>query len=284
MPTAKTITINGITIAYDDEGDPAAPAVVLVHGHPFDRTMWRPQVERLRAEGLRVIAPDLRGYGGSAVVPGITPLSGFASDIAALMDHLGMERALLAGLSMGGQIVMEFHRSFPARVLGMVLADTTAQAETPEGRRAREEMAERLLREGMDGYADEVIAKMVSPANIQRLPEVAEHVLGMMRRTSPEGAAAALRGRAIRPDYLGSLSQADVPVLIVVGDEDEYTPISEARLMHDAIPGSRLVVIEGAAHMPNLERPTEFNAALTAHATTATGSGVIELRGGGIGC
>ncbi|WP_433188579.1 alpha/beta fold hydrolase [Actinoallomurus sp. CA-150999] len=250
-----------VTIEYDDHrSDGASPPLVLVHGHPFDRSMWTPQVEHI--DTRRVIVPDLRGYGRSTVVPGKTPFQAFAEDIAGLLDHLGVEEIVLGGLSMGGQIVMEFHRLFPERLRGLLLADTTPQAENEESGRARNAMADRLVREGMGGYADEVLPKMVAPANIRRFPAVAEHVLGMMRGAPPEGAAAAQRGRAERPDYVASLARVRVPTLIVVGSDDEFTPIADARLMHEVIPGSTLVVIEGTAHMPNLERPAEFNEAL----------------------
>ncbi|MET0134281.1 MAG: alpha/beta fold hydrolase [Kibdelosporangium sp.] len=241
-------------IAYDDSG--TGQAVVLVHGHPFDRTMWRPQAE-LFSRTHRVITPDLRGYGESPVVPGKTTLDVFAQDIAGLLDRLGVGRIVLGGLSMGGQIVMEFHRLFPDRIRGLMLADTFPGADTPAGHKARNDMADRILREGIEGYADEVIWKMVAPYN----KHAADHVLGMMRNTSAEGAAAALRGRADRPDYTETLREIAVPTLVVVGRDDEYTPVSDAQRMHDLIPGSRLVVIEGAAHMPNLERVTEFNEA-----------------------
>ncbi|GAA1270296.1 alpha/beta fold hydrolase [Sphaerisporangium rubeum] len=259
-----TFITGQIAIAYDDHNpEGTGPPLMLVHGHPFDRSMWAPQVEHLGRDGRRVIVPDLRGYGRSSVVPGKTPLQTFAQDIAALLDHLDVAEVVLGGLSMGGQIVMEFHRLFPDRLRGLVLAATAPQAETEEGRRIRNATADRLLREGLDGYAEEVLAKMVAPASIRRSSAVAEHVIGMMRRTPPEGAAAALRGRAERPDYLASLSRVRVPTLIVVGSDDEFTPIGDARLMHEVIPGSALVVIEDTAHMPNLERPAEFNAALS---------------------
>lgn len=239
-------------IAYDDKG--TGDAIVLVHGHPFDRTMWSPQLDRF-SQTHRVIVPDLRGYGESPVVPGKTTLDIFAKDIAGLLDRLNIAKVVIGGLSMGGQIVMEFHRLFQHRISGMLLADTFPGAETPEGHRARNEMADRVLREGMGPYADEVIWKMVAPYN----KHAADHVLRMMRQTSPEGAAAALRGRADRPDYVDMLPRITVPTLIVVGRDDEYTPVSEAQRMHDLIPGSTLVVIDGAAHMPNLERPAEFD-------------------------
>ncbi|GGN65676.1 alpha/beta hydrolase [Streptomyces albiflavescens] len=249
-------------LAYEDQGgaDSTAPSLVLIHGHPFDHTMWAPQIAAFSA-GRRVIAPDLRGYGASPVTPGVTPLSTFAEDIAALLDELGVTEFVVAGLSMGGQIAMECYRQFPERIRGLVLADTFPAAETPEGKKTRNEMADRLLREGMRGYADEVLHKMVAPYADAR---VAAHVHRMMTSTPPEGAAAALRGRAERPDYRGLLTRVTVPALVVVGADDEYTPVSDARAMHTALPDSTLHVIDSAAHMPNLERAEEFNEVLAA--------------------
>jgi pimeloyl-ACP methyl ester carboxylesterase len=252
-----TAIIGDITIGYDDEG--TGDALVLVHGHPFDRSMWGPQVERFSRAGWRVIAPDLRGYGESTVVPGKTTLDVFARDIAGLLDRLGVERFVLGGLSMGGQIVLECHRLFAHRLRGLVLADTSAPADSEEMREWRRATAERLLREGMGPYAAEVLHKMVSRG---APPEVIMQVLGMMRGTDPEGAAAALRGRAERPDYVAMLAEVAVPALVVVGAADEFTPVADARQMSDAIPDAALVVVEGAAHMPNLERPADFDEAL----------------------
>ncbi|GGW18086.1 alpha/beta hydrolase [Streptomyces capoamus] len=249
-------------LAFEDKdpGPTSRVPLVLVHGHPFDRTMWQPQLAAFAA-GRRVIAPDLRGYGASPVTPGTVPLSRHAQDIADLLDHLGVDTFALAGLSMGGQIVMECHRLLGDRIRGLVLADTFPAAETPQGRRDRAAMAERLLAEGMRGYADEVLDKMVAP---YADPEVKAHVHRMMTATSPEGAAAALRGRAERPDYRDLLTRVTVPALVVVGADDTYTPVSDAEAMHAALPDSTLHVIEGAAHLPNLERPEEFNRALAA--------------------
>lgn len=242
-------------LRHDDEG--SGPALLLVHGHPFDRTMWRPQLAHFSATH-RVLAPDLRGYGETPVSESKTAMHTFATDLVELLDQLPADRCFLGGLSMGGQIAMEFARLFPDRLDGLLLAATSPVAESPAGRRNRTETAERLLREGMHGYADEVLRKMVAP----RSSEVDDHVLGMMRSAPPEGAAAALRGRAERPDYVESLRAIRVPTLVVVGSQDEFTPIADAELIHRTVPGSELVVIEGAAHLPNLERPAEFNAAL----------------------
>ncbi|MFI6683113.1 alpha/beta fold hydrolase [Streptomyces sp. NPDC050485] len=241
---------------YTDEG--TGDALLLVHGHPFDRTMWAPQIAEF-SRTHRVVAPDLRGYGSAPVVPGTTPLSAFAEDVRALADALGIERFTLGGLSMGGQIVMECYRLFPERISGLILADTFPAAETSEGKAARNAMADRLLREGMKGYADEVLDKMVAPYADE---SVRTHVHRMMTSTPPEGAAAALRGRAERPDYQALLTTISVPTLVVVGRDDTYTPVADAEAMHEAIPGSTLTVVESAAHLPNLERPGAFNTAL----------------------
>ncbi|MFH9658331.1 alpha/beta fold hydrolase [Streptomyces sp. NPDC017248] len=247
-------------LAYADKGleNSARVPLVLVHGHPFDHTMWHPQLAEFSA-GRRVIAPDLRGYGASPVTPGSVPLSRHAEDLAGLLDHLGVDSFVLAGLSMGGQIVMECHDRLGDRIRGLVLADTFPAAETPEGRRLRDAMADRLLAEGMRGYADEVLEKMVAP---YADPEVKAHVHHMMTATSPAGAAAALRGRAERPDYRALLTRVTVPALVLVGADDTYTPVADAEAMHAALPDSVLHVVDGAAHLPNLERPAEFNRAL----------------------
>jgi 3-oxoadipate enol-lactonase len=239
--------------------------LVLVHGHPFDHTMWNPQRDAF-APSRRVIAPDLRGYGASPQGPEITDFEQFAQDIGSLLDELEVEQCVLAGLSMGGQIVMDCYRQFPDRIRGLVLADTFPAAETPEGVRTRHAMADRLLHEGMRGYADEVLDKMVAP---YAAAEVKSHVHRMMTATSPKAAAAALRARAARPDYRDLLTRVTVPALVVVGTDDEYTPVSDAEAMHTALPDSTLLVVEGAAHMPNLERPAEFNEALGAFLTRA---------------
>ncbi|MGW7539984.1 alpha/beta fold hydrolase [Streptomyces sp. NPDC054770] len=247
-------------LAYDTN-DPQSThtPLLLIHGHPFDRTMWHPQQTAFAAT-RRVIAPDLRGYGASPVIPGITLLSRFAADLEELLDALDVPACVLVGLSMGGQIAMEcYDRLGPERVRGLVLADTFAAPETPEGRRSRNAMADRLLREGMRGYADEVLEKMVAPhAN----PDVKAHVHRMMTATDPEGAAAALRGRAERPDYRPLLTKVTVPALVLVGAADAYTPVSDAETLHTLLPDATLRIIDQASHLPNLERPEEFNRAL----------------------
>lgn|SRR5262245_2732051 len=252
----RIANIRGIAIAYEDNGQ--GIPLVFVHGHPFNHSMWRDQI-RAFGRHYHVITPDLRGYGESTVVPGRTTLEDFARDIAQLLEQLNVTKIVLCGLSMGGQIVFEFYRLFPEQVRALILADTFAQLDTEEVKQARYIIAERLMDEGMHEYADEVLSKMIAPSTIKERPEIAAHVLSMMLATSPAGAAAALRGRAERQDYTPLLLEITVPTLIIVGSNDEFTPVSTAEFMHDRIPNSRLAVIDGAGHMPNLERPAEFN-------------------------
>ncbi len=252
-------SLHGITLAYDEYG--SGTPFVLVHGHPFNRSMWHDQVAELSAS-YRLIMPDLRGYGESDVVPGKTTLEDFASDLAALLDELGLRRILLGGLSMGGQIVFEFYRQYPERVLALLLADTQPQADSEEARALRYANAQRIVEQGIQEYGEEMLPGLLSPETRATQPEVVEKVRQMILHTPPEGAAAALRGRAERRDYTPLLREISVPTLVVVGSEDTFTPISDAELMQRGIAGSQLAILAGVGHMPNMERPDEFNTVL----------------------
>jgi pimeloyl-ACP methyl ester carboxylesterase len=237
--------------------------VLLIHGHPFDHTMWDAQAVPLRSAGHPVLTPDLRGYGVAPVPAGpVTLFSAFVADLIALLDAEGITRAVVGGVSMGGQIAMEFHRLHPERVAGLVLADTSPLPETDEGRAFRRALADRLIAEGMAGYAAENLDKMITPEHVKSMPEVAAHVRRMMLATDPAGAAAALRGRAERPDHRPSLAAATVPALVLVGAEDVFTPVDQAELIRDLIPDSSLVVIDDAGHLPGMEQPEAFTKAL----------------------
>jgi pimeloyl-ACP methyl ester carboxylesterase len=209
-----------------------------------------------------VVAPDLRGLGETPLGEVALTMDEMAEDVVALLDALNVERVVLGGLSMGGYVAFEFFRRFRGRVRALVLADTRPQADTDEGRRTREETAQRALRDGMKPIADSMLPKLLSAATINGKPNVVERVRAMILGTKPEAAAAALRAMAVRRDQTELLSSIDVPTLIVVGGEDAITPPSDAEEMVAKIKGSRLVRIEGAGHLSNVERPEEFNRAL----------------------
>jgi 3-oxoadipate enol-lactonase len=251
--------VRGVELAYDVKGT-GAP-VVLLHGYPFNRSMWREQTEAL-AESYRVITPDLRGLGESEGTQDAAAMIEMARDTAALLDHLQIDRVVLGGLSMGGYVALAFVRRFPLRVRALVLADTRPQADTEEARRAREEQAVKILEEGMSAVADDFLKKALAPQTLKEQPEIVARVREMILSTNPVGAAAALRGMAERSDQTNFLPNILAPTLILVGSEDKLTPPRDAELMRREIRGSRLEVIEGAAHVSNIERPAAFNRAL----------------------
>ena len=253
------VHVRGIEVAYDEAG--SGPAVVLLHGYPFNRSMWGHQVEALMPK-YHVIAPDLRGHGETAVMVGPATMDEMARDVAALMETLGVSRAAVCGLSMGGYAALSFYRLFPLRVRTLVLADTHAQADTDEARETREQQAQKALKEGMKGIVQEMLPKLLSPETFARRPDVVARVREMMLKTKPEGAASALRGMAQRHDQTSFLTRIIAPTLVIVGRDDKITPVQEAERMHREIGGSRLEAIEGAGHVSNLEQPEQFNRAL----------------------
>jgi len=250
------IRVDDIQLAYTDPG--MGQPVVLLHGYPFNRTLWTEQVSAL-SNSYRVITPDLRGLGESDATTGAATMNRMAQDVAALLDHLEISRAVIGGLSMGGYVALAFYKQFPSRVRALVLADTRAQADTEEGKQTRFQQAEKALAEGMAGNADSMLPKLLTPETVSKRPEVVKRVRDMMLKTKPEGAAGALLGMAERDDQTPLLAQVTCPALILVGREDPITPVPDSEKMNRGIAGSRLVVIENAAHVSNLERTEQFN-------------------------
>ena len=254
-----TTRIDDIQLVYDDVG--TGPAVVLIHGYPFNRSLWNEQVEALSGN-YRVVTPDLRGFGESDASEGPATMNRMAQDVAKLMDQLGIDRAVIGGLSMGGYVALAFVKQFPLRVEALVLADTRAQADTEEGKQTRHQQAEKALSEGMAGIADGMLPKLLTPETVSKRPEVVKRVRDMMLKTKPQGAASALLGMAEREDQSEFISTIDVPTMIVVGREDAITPLADSETMHSKIPHSHLVVLDNAGHVSNLEQTEHFNYAL----------------------
>ena len=251
--------VRGIELAYEASG--AGSPLVLLHGFPFNRTLWREQVETL-AERYRVITIDLRGHGETTATRDPATMEEMAEDVAALLDELGIARVVLGGLSMGGYVALAFYRLFPERVRALILADTRPQADADAARLTREETATRTLDEGMHTIADAMLLKLLAPSTQAERPGIVERVREMIVNTDPQGAASALRGMAVRRDQTELLREINCPTLIVVGSLDLITPPADAEIIHRGIRGSRLEVITGAGHVSNVERPAEFNHAL----------------------
>lgn len=253
-------TVRGVKIGYDDVG--TGMPVVFVHAFPMNRTMWRQQVEAVRGQ-WRAIAVDLRGFGESEMGDEPFTMDACADDVMALLDHLQIqEPVVLVGLSMGGYVAFGCVRRHAHRLRGLVLADTRAEPDTEEGRAGRYELAGKVEAEGVGPVIEGMLPRLVSDTTRSRRPQVVSELRALMEAARPRTVAAALRALAERPDSRPDLARIAVPTLVVVGEEDVITPPDAARAMHGAIPGSRLEIIPGVGHMPNLEAPDAFNTAL----------------------
>jgi 3-oxoadipate enol-lactonase len=245
-----------VKLARDDAG--RGECVVLIHGHPFDRTLWDPQVAALR-DGFRVVAPDLRGFGESPVTPGSVMMREYAADVEDLLDDLGINRAAVIGLSMGGLVTMELAGARPERYWAIGLVATTAEPVTAQEKLTRRQRADAVERDGMGVLVDYMHTGLYGPGCS---PAIRTRVDAMMAATSPAGAAAALRGRAERPDYRPVLAALDVPALVCVGTADPWSDSAVTAEILACLRHPELVVIDGAGHLPNLEAERQFNEAL----------------------
>ena len=224
--------------------------VLLVHGYPLSGRLWDGVVDQLSAS-YRLIVPDLRGLGRSEATD-TASMDDYAEDLRAVLAAADEARpVVLVGMSMGGYVALAFCRRYPDRVRGLALVDSRAGADSVEAAEARQRTAERVLREGSAVVADEMVAKLFAsgaPADLR------ERWRGRMAATSPIGVAAALRAMASRPDSEPLLRELGVPLLVVVGAEDELTPAEGARAMAQAGAGT-LEIIPGAGHMAAAEKP-----------------------------
>jgi pimeloyl-ACP methyl ester carboxylesterase len=249
----QSATINGVDLAYRDEGK--GPAILFIHAFPLHSAMWDRQIAAFSPRH-RVVAPDMRGFGAAARGSGAASLDQLADDMAALLDHLGIENATIAGLSMGGYISFALWRRHRGRISGLILADTRAGPDSEEARQGREKNARLAEEQGPGAIADQMLPKLLSAYAPAALRDEVRRVIESNDRA---GIAAALRAMAARPDSTPLLASIDVPALVIVGAEDTLTPPSEAQVMFDAIPGCRIAEIPGAGHLANLEAPDAFN-------------------------
>lgn len=256
----------GIEIGYDDIG--TGIPVVFLHGFPHNRSLWTPQVHGL-VDRARCLAPDLRGF-GETTVAGPYSMDQYADDVVSLLDLLRIDKAVIAGLSMGGYAAFSVWRRHRARVRGLVLADTRAEPDGDAARAKRDEMISLARERGVGAVADAMITGMVGKGTRERSPQIVDEVYRMLSCAPLDGTIGALEALKTRQDSRGTLATIDVPTLVVVGDEDVITPVSESRAMHDGIRGSRLEIIGGAGHVSNVERPAAFNHVLSEFLSTLT--------------
>jgi 3-oxoadipate enol-lactonase len=253
MPSRR-IKSSDAEIAYWALG--AGTPVVLLHPFPAHHEFWLPVAEAL-ATRYRVILPDLRGHGESAVGEGPATMEKHAADIARVMDDANVGRAPLVGVSIGGYVLFEFWRKHRGRVAALGLCNTKAPADGPEARAARLQAANDVLERGTEPFFESMIPKLIGKTTRETRPDLVEGALRMMRKMSPENVAQVQRGMAARPDSIETLKTINVPTLLVTGDEDLMTGVNEAELMRSHIANSQLRVIPKAGHYSPWEQPQD---------------------------
>ncbi|MBV9737508.1 MAG: alpha/beta fold hydrolase [Candidatus Eremiobacteraeota bacterium] len=243
------VAIDGVQLFVARAGN--GSAVVLLHGFPLSHVIWKAQIEQL-ATASHVVASDLRGMGDSDAPPGPYLMENLASDVAGILDAFGIARATIIGHSMGGYIALAFFRMFKERVVSLGLLCSRVEADTPEAAEARLRLADRVEREGMQPAVDAYLPRLLAPGASEQL---SNEVADLIRAQKPHGAAALVRGAALRGSSDDLVEDLDVPVLIVCGAEDTISPLEVNRALAARIRNSELRVIERSAHLPMLETP-----------------------------
>jgi len=252
-----TIHAGDASLHYRDAGS-GNEAVLLLHAFPLHSAMWGPQLTALSR--FRVIAPDYRGLGQSRPAPAASTMDLLAGDVLALLRQLGIRRVAVAGSSMGGYVAFELYRRAPELVRGLALVDTKATPDTEEQKAGRETYAASALAKGLGWVASDFAPRLLRP---QADPSVEATVRSLIKEGTPEGVAAAQRGMARRPDSVPTLGRITCPAAVIFGEEDQVIPFAEAQRMANTVKGARLVRIPAAGHLPNMENPNAFNAALS---------------------
>ena len=247
-------------LAYDDNG--TGQPVVLIHGFPLSREMWTPQVEALLKGGCRVITPDLPGFGESAPLSGTVSMSRYADAVIALLDQLGIDRAVVGGMSMGGYVLLNLVERYPQRLTAALYLVTRAAADDAAGKVRRAELAGEVRGGNRDVVPDAFEKLLFAPETPVRQPQLVGKVRDWMDAASPEGVAGALLAMRSRKDYVKLLPALPVPALVVGAEQDLAIPPAHAEALAAGLPAAELHIIANAGHMANLEQPAAFNKVL----------------------
>lgn len=230
--------------------------VVLLHPFPADHELWKPAAQALTSR-YQLILPDLRGHGDSEAGVGPATMQKHAADIIKVLNDAGIGKTPMAGVSVGGYALFELWRQDRSRISGLALFNTKAPADTPDARAGRLQSANDVLERGTEPFFEGMAQKLIGKTTRETRPDLVAGAMRMMRKMSAEDVAAVQRGMAERPDSVTTLKTINVPTLIVTGDEDTLTGISEAETMRQNIPGSQLKVIQRAGHYSPWEQPEE---------------------------
>lgn len=265
----RTAQLSSGTVRYLDAG--SGTPMVLLHAFPLGADQWQPQLLSPPA-GWRLIAPDLRGFGGSPMAddPGRVTIDTYADEVFELMTQLGIERAAVTGLSMGGYVALAMLDRDAGRIDRLVLADTRATADTDDARVARDRMIDLVRRDGPARIASEMLPKLLGSTSAREQPDLALTVGRLIEGNAPDGIIGALSAMKQRPDRTALLGSIACPAVVICGADDVVTPPGECERMSRQIPGATFVRLEGAAHLSNLERAEAFTKAMVGAGEAAT--------------
>ncbi len=244
-------------LKFDDNG--FGLPVVLIHGFPLNRQMWRPQVTALVNAGCRVICPDLPGFGESAPLVGNASMSAYADAVIGMLDELGVERAVIGGMSMGGYVLLNLAERYPERLLGTMFLVTRAAADDEAGKEKRTMLAREVASGNRMIVPDTFAQVLFAPDTPLEMPKMVSAARRWMETTPAEGVVGGLLAMRDRDDYLDRLSGLNVPALVVGAEKDLAVPLEHAQVMADLLPDAELRVVSAAGHMANLEQPEIFN-------------------------
>ena len=238
------------------------PPVLLLHAFPLSSSMWRRQIKALQKESL-LIAPDMRGFGSTPGFTGPPSVDQMADDAAALLDELKVAGpVVVGGLSMGGYVALAFARRHAARLRALILADTRAEADDDAARANRAKLIEFASKNPSIAVVEQLLPKLLCAETLQKRPEVVEAVKHIASLQAPAAIVNALKALRDRPDATPFLRQIAVPTLVIVGRDDALTPVPTAENLTAGVPRARMIIIERAGHLSNLEQPEGFNRAV----------------------
>jgi 3-oxoadipate enol-lactonase len=270
------IPVNNFPLSYDDLGEGSVP-IIFLHGYPFDKSMWAEQVEFLKPS-FRSIACDIRGFGKSKDEKTSLSIHLFGDDLIAFMDKLGIEKAIICGLSMGGFIALNAMKKSPDRFDALILCDTQCIADTTQLKETRHKIIDKIESDGASNFNEGFLKSVFHKDSLSNKPELVEQLRTVVFANSENIIIKGLEALAGRAETCSSLDAISIPTLIICGREDEVTPLSESEFMHSKIKGSILKVIDNAGHVSNLEQAEEFNKHLADFLSTLNGNDKASLR------
>jgi pimeloyl-ACP methyl ester carboxylesterase len=248
---------DGKTISYHDSGE--GTPILFVHSFGHNKNLWFPQLMHFRELGYRVIAPDMPGHGDSSFDPDNHTVDGIGRSYIEFLDKIGVEKAIVAGISIGGYIALRMWAHGSEKISALVMICTKAEADSDEIKERRRGQVENIRKNGLENFVLTTAPKRVGPKVVEERPWVVDWIKMMNFTVSAEANAATLEAMAIREDDTASLATIDVPALILSGGKDIFIPKDSPYNLEKGISNSTHHVIDEAGHVASLEYPTEVN-------------------------